>query len=100
MGFKKVASVLAPFGLAGVLAVGGMSAANAATSYPDGGTFDYGVDYGYMTVWANYFHGSKSHGSTACNRSSCTRSDRADANRWSFSDRTATWGGNSSYYWF
>lgn len=97
---RRVMSTLASLGLAAALSVGGATAASATTSYMGGGWLDYGVDYGYMNVWSNYFHSSKSHGSTACNSMSCNRSDVAPANKWSWANIGATYGGNKSYYWF
>lgn len=97
---KRVSTAFAAVGLAGVLAFGGASAANATTTYIGGGTLDHGVDIGYRLTWSNYYHFSKSHGSTACSTVSCTRSDRAPARYWSFADRPNTLWGNQAFYWF
>lgn len=44
-----------------VLATGGI-AASAATEYPDGGTWNYGV--GITGSYSDYFHGTKRHSAT------------------------------------
>lgn len=97
---RRFISTVGALGLAGALVVGGATAANAATKSAEGGKLDYGVDYGYGSVWSNYYHPSKAHGSTACNSMSCSRSDRVPAGRWSYASMGSTLGGNSSYYWF
>ena len=97
---RRVQTIAASLALGTVVALGGAAAANAATESREGGTFTYGVDYGYMSVWSNYYHKGASHGSTACSANSCTRSDRTPAGRTSYADRSATYGGNTAWYWF
>ncbi|WP_080793551.1 lactococcin 972 family bacteriocin [Corynebacterium pacaense] len=80
------------------LTVSGAAAASATTINIDGGVWDYGVGSG--TVWSNYFHNGKSHGSTAVGTitsdSGCT-----NRNTWSrASAPSKVIGTNKTYYRF
>ncbi len=97
---SKIKHVAIVVGLATVLATGGALGANAVVEGAGGGTWDHGVDYGYMTVWSNYFHLNRTHGSTSCNAYSCDRSDLVPYETWSYSNIGATYGGNKVYYRF
>jgi lactococcin 972 family bacteriocin len=96
---RKITLALATAGLAASLAVGGAAVAKATTVYPpEGGTWDYGVDYWVMKTWSNYHHPSRVHHSTACSSSACTYSGWVPAGYWSKAERLASWGGNTAYY--
>lgn len=95
---KRAAKVLATVGLGGALAMGAASGAHAAISYPGGGTWNQGTSYVTMNTWSNYLHGSKAHGSTACNANRCNRSDTVPPGLWSYASIRATWGGNTTYW--
>jgi len=89
------ATVLAAGMVAAGIAVGA-APASAYTSYPEGGTWDYGNS---GSTWSNYHHPSKVHRSTACNSTKCLRS--ADAARGSWSRASVSWTvtGNTWYYY-
>lgn len=74
-------------------------AAFATTVYPpEGGTWSYGVQP-TATVYSNYYHGSLTHGSTACNGyPACTRSADRPAGTTSYASRVPTLWGNTAYY--
>lgn len=95
---KRLKMILATLGLTGVLATGLAGAANAAITHPGGGTWDSGVSYITNTVWSNYLHPSRAHGSTACNSNSCKRSATVPAKKWSKASIRATLGGNTAYW--
>lgn len=99
---KRLSTALATVGLAGVLAFGGASAANATITYAGGGTLNHGVSGGIGggQVWSNYHHSAKSHGSTACSNVNCVRSYRAPAGQWSYASGSKTLWGNEAFYWF
>lgn len=84
---------------AGALTIGatlGATPANAYTSYPEGGTWDYGNS---GKTWSNYYHGSKKHRSTACNSYTCLRSADAAKGNWSYASVSWTVTGNTWYYY-
>jgi hypothetical protein len=78
----------------------GATAAIAATTYPaEGGIWAHGVNSGTWTTFSNYLHGSRSHGSTACNGfGACQHSGIAGAGQTSFASVGATLWGNKAYY--
>lgn len=78
----------------------GASAADAARSYPDGGTWDRGRNLWTGTVYSNYHHPSRVHGSTACNSRDCNRSPLVPRNQWSYASIKDTTGGNTTFYRF
>jgi len=72
--------------VAAALVLGGVSAASAATSYPEGGTWHHGTDGSY--VYSNYFHARRWHSATVenCNGMRLAKaiaSPRLWANVWS-----------------
>lgn len=78
----------------------GANAADAARSYPEGGTWDSGRNLWTGKVYSNYHHPNRVHGSTACNAKSCNRSKLVNPNQWSYASIMDTTGGNVSYYRF
>lgn len=89
-------------GTAAVLALlgGGLSAgaAFATTEYPpEGGTWDYGVTPLY--VYSNYYHGTRTHKSTACSNAGCAYSGWVSAGSTSYATMNpSTFGGNEAFY--
>lgn len=81
------------------LCFGAVSPAAATIEYPEGGTWEYGVNYWIKQVYSNYHHPSVLHNSTACNGDGkCTTSPAAIPGNWSYASERATWGGNTAYY--
>lgn len=81
------------------LCFGAVAPASAVTTHPpEGGTWNYGVDYLFLVAYSNYHHPDSVHGSTACSANACTRSEPTPAGLWSYASRRATWGGNTAYY--
>ena len=76
-----------------------VSTAFATTTYPsEGGKWDYGVSP-LTTVYSNYYHATRTHGSTACNGiGGCTRSVDTQRGNTSYASRTPTAWGNTAYY--
>ncbi|WP_344321178.1 lactococcin 972 family bacteriocin [Streptomyces macrosporus] len=80
----------------GALVVATATPALATITYPpEGGTWDHGITPG--TVWSNYYHGSKCHGSTSVGYFTDRSPDTA-AGRWSNSATHAAVSGNKVYY--
>lgn len=93
---KKILVILA----AAACLLTGANAADAARTYPEGGTWDSGRNFWTGTVYSNYHHPTRMHGSTACNANSCNRSSLVVPGRWSYASIKDTTGGNASYYRF
>ncbi|MET8813121.1 lactococcin 972 family bacteriocin [Streptomyces sp. NPDC004549] len=79
---------------AGVLVMAGAVPALATVKNIDGGTWDYGA--GTATVWSDYYHPSKCHGSTSIGKT--TQSDTAPKGDWSVTGVEAALYGNETYY--
>ncbi|MGN6238950.1 MAG: lactococcin 972 family bacteriocin [Cellulosimicrobium cellulans] len=60
--FGKLRKPVVAVALAVAAVAGGAGTAYATISYVGGGTWDHGVGGG--TVWSDYYHGSKCHGSS------------------------------------
>ncbi|MDR1187008.1 MAG: lactococcin 972 family bacteriocin [Bifidobacteriaceae bacterium] len=89
---KVISSLL----LAGVLAVGGAAIALANTTYPpEGGRWDWGVN---DNCYSNYYHGSKTHGSTASSANGVDRSEDIERGFTSYAAVKASGSGNNAYY--
>lgn len=98
---KKKQSILA--GAAGVVASAGLlfgaaAPASAAVETPEGGLWDYGVNYWVLNTWSDYYHETDAHGSTACSANACDESGTVPGGQWSEASISATWGGNTAYY--
>ncbi|MEV7613207.1 lactococcin 972 family bacteriocin [Streptomyces sp. NPDC089799] len=78
----------------GALIIAGAAPALATTVNVSGGTWDYGA--GTATVWSDFYHGSKCHGSTSVG--SYIDSDEASAGSWSITAAPVKLSGNKSYY--
>ena len=95
---KRIA-IVATLALSASVATAG--AAYATTSYPDGGTWVYetNVVVTQGSVYSNYHHPSRVHGSTAMDGSGNTdRSPDKPAGVWAYASKVGTWWGNSAYY--
>lgn len=79
---------------AGVLIVAGAVPALATVKNIDGGIWDYGA--GTATVWSDYYHPDKCHGSTSVGRT--IQSDTATKGNWSITSVQAALYGNETYY--
>jgi hypothetical protein len=82
-----------------------LATASATTEYPSGGTWIYGVYSGGewgtgSTVRSDYYHGSRTHRSTACNgNGACTYQSWKSATVWSYARYApATYSGNTAYW--
>lgn len=95
---KKMSKLAASVGLGGALLLSGMSAADAARSYPGGGIWDQGRSIWTNTVYSDYYHAGVAHGSTACNKNKCKRSETVPRGKWSRASITGTLGGNQTYW--
>ena len=89
--------------VAGTLfAVAGVSAANATTEYPEGGTWNYGVHEpaGTYYVYSNYYHPFKLHRSSVqvTNGTIYRSADKAGGS-WTYLDEATGWSGNHAYYY-
>ncbi|MCX5178335.1 lactococcin 972 family bacteriocin [Streptomyces virginiae] len=78
----------------GALIVAGAAPALATTAYVGGGEWNYGA--GTATVWSDYYHGSKCHGSTSVG--AYIDSDEAAKGSWSITSAKVKLSGNNSYY--
>lgn len=99
MKFRKF--VITGVVLAGTLSGGviaGALPADAVTTHPAGGTWDYGVAGYPGSTWSNYHHPSKKHRSTACNTSWCTRSADGAPGSWSRISVAASVSNNTAFY--
>ncbi|MEU2338512.1 lactococcin 972 family bacteriocin [Streptomyces sp. NPDC006654] len=79
---------------AGVLVVAGAAPALATTVNVGGGTWDYGA--GTATVWSDYYHSTKCHGSTSVGKT--IQSDTASKGNWSITQVESALSGNETYY--
>ncbi|MFF4761520.1 lactococcin 972 family bacteriocin [Streptomyces sp. NPDC001292] len=79
---------------AGVLVAAGATPALATIAYVGGGTWDYGA--GTATVWSDYYHPDKCHGSTSVGKT--IQSDTASKGYWSVTSVQAALYGNETYY--
>lgn len=71
-----------------VMVVATAAPALAVTKEVGGGTWDYGATD--RTVWSNYYHSSKNHGSSVLNGYNETeRSACVGRNKWSYADLPA-----------
>ncbi len=94
---RTIIGAISSVALAASLLTAGAAVATVVNP-PEGGTWDYGVTP-FTTVWSNYYHGSRTHGSTACTGyPSCTRSADKAPGTWSYASRVPTLWGNTSYY--
>jgi lactococcin 972 family bacteriocin len=80
--------------VSGALVVASAAPAMATIAYVGGGTWDYGA--GSATVWSDYHHSTKCHGSTSVG--TYIDSDEASAGYWSITSAPVAWSGNESYY--
>lgn len=72
---------------AATIAVAPSVYAVAVTSYPSGGTWEYSTDG--STIWSNYYHSKKSHGSSVRNcKGKLTRSPNVTKGKWANALRT------------
>jgi lactococcin 972 family bacteriocin len=88
---KIVARIAA---VSGALVVAAATPALATVVSIGGGTWDYGA--GTATVWSDYYHGSKCHGSTSVGE--YIDSDEAAKGSWSITSAPAALYGNETYY--
>lgn len=72
--------------------------ANATTEYVGGGKWVHGFDTFTQETFSNYYHPSRSHGSSACNRHECHRSPNTRAGAWARSSIKATAWGNTVHW--
>jgi hypothetical protein len=79
---------------AGILIVAGATPALATIEQVGGGTWDYGA--GTATVWSDYYHKDKCHGSTSVGKT--IDSDEAAKGSWSITQAEVKLSGNESYY--
>ncbi|MGG7508954.1 lactococcin 972 family bacteriocin [Plantibacter sp. YIM 135249] len=91
---------LAAFTLSAALLGAGAAAANAATEYPEGGTFDYGTDSPTRGTWSDYHHPSRAHHTRAGNASYFQNSGVASPGRWAQAQVGTTLWGNYALYNF
>lgn len=91
----RVRRVLATLVVGGTVVAGGAVAAQAATDYVGGGTWNHGVNS--SIVWSDYYHGSTCHGATSVG----TYTDRASASagRWAMTDAPSRWYAVDKAYW-
>ncbi|ARU51789.1 lactococcin 972 family bacteriocin [Cellulosimicrobium cellulans] len=80
--FGKLRKPVVAVALAVAAVAGGAGTAYATISYVGGGTWDHGVGGG--TVWSDYYHGSKCHGSSV--QGTYYEKRYASAGRWSMAD--------------
>lgn len=78
--------------------------ASAATSSPNGGTWNYGCNTACQSGYSNYYHRYFSHGSSTCTYlttgQTCKRSATVGAQNWDDSSIGSVGGANNlQYYW-
>lgn len=99
---KKLTKMLMGAGLSLAFVASGAAAANATTSYPEGGTWNYGVKWGgggQDFVYSDYFHGSRKHKASVCTTSGCSKTDWIAKGNWANAPwRVAGMWGNTAYY--
>lgn len=78
----------------GALIIAAAAPALATVESVGGGTWDHGA--GTATVWSDYYHGTKCHGSTAVGE--YIDSDEAAKGSWSFAQASVKLSGNKAYY--
>lgn len=72
----------------------------AATAYPDGGTWNYGVGWNGTFGYSDYFHPSRSHTSSVRNTNTgVTNSQRASGGNWARSSLTKIPPTGLNYYY-
>ncbi|MFF8567519.1 lactococcin 972 family bacteriocin [Streptomyces albidoflavus] len=91
MRLKRVVKSVA---ISSALVMAAATPAMAVVKQVGGGTWDYGA--GTATVWSDYYHKSKCHGSTSVGAD--IDSDEAGAGSWSITQAKAALSGNESYY--
>ncbi|MFD4986344.1 lactococcin 972 family bacteriocin [Streptomyces sp. NPDC058374] len=90
----RLKRVLKSVAISSALVVAAATPAMATVVNVGGGTWDYGA--GTATVWSDYYHKSKCHGSTSVGAE--VDSDVASAGSWSITQAKAALSGNKSYY--
>ncbi|MFC9297763.1 lactococcin 972 family bacteriocin [Streptomyces sp. NPDC057011] len=81
--------------VAGAVIAASAAPALATTVSVGGGTWDYGA--GTATVWSDYYHGSKCHGSSVQGEY-YDASGNVSAGSWAFASAPVKLSGNKSYY--
>ncbi|TFC48916.1 lactococcin 972 family bacteriocin [Cryobacterium shii] len=76
---RKIVGALSSMAVATALVLSGAMAASATTTYPEGGTWNYGVRSGGIygsggQVYSEYQHTSRTHKATACGYGGCAYS--------------------------
>lgn len=97
----NVKGVIATTLLAGTLAVGGASAAQATTEWPNvGGRWDYGYSLLGRAINSDYFHNGRCHGSTVVSDDRVNRSQDIVAGRTAHAGLgwVDPWEGKEYYY--
>lgn len=92
---NKLTKAIATAAATAALLTVGVTAANATTAYPEGGTWNYGVTGSYTT--SDYFHGSRTHKSTAVGATTAI-SAWTSPGVWSRAKAISAIGGNKAYY--
>ncbi|WP_125773391.1 lactococcin 972 family bacteriocin [Antribacter gilvus] len=85
---------LASTAVAATLIAGGTTVAVAAVTYVGGGTWERGSS---TTVWSNYFHGTRCHGSSV--QGTYYDSDSRPAGQWTLASAPTRWWAVDNAYW-
>jgi len=92
---RKLTKAIATAAVTATLLTAGVTAADATTAYPEGGTWNYGVT-GSHTI-SDHYHGSRTHTSTAVGATTSITAWTSPG-VWSRSKAISALGGNKAYY--
>jgi lactococcin 972 family bacteriocin len=99
---KRIRNVMAGVVIGPLLAMGGVAAAHATTTYPEGGTHQYGVYTGSAEEarnYSNYHHPANWHRSSVkVTNGNIYRSGDQPKGVWAKVDRETGWVGNQAFY--